>query len=423
MQSYIQSAEEILKKNDLGSYTVPTHGLYPFQWNWDSCLTALGQFHFNEARAWREIETLMAHQWDDGMVPHIIFHKEDDGYFPGPDVWATGRQVPTSGITQPAVAGFAVNRLYERAKDKALAGEMARALLPKIHKWHQWFFRCRDPQGTGLVAIIHPWESGRDNSVDWDVPFSRVPTDGVLPFQRRDTQHANPEHRPTQAQYERYIWLVQLFRSLKWDNMALHDNSPFRIVDPGFNAILLRSCSDVAKLAAEVGLEAIAAESRSFAQKGTSAMEALWDDDFGQYICFDRAANELIKSPSISGILAAFADIPTNRSQALAERVLQLSSRCTYAVANHDPAAAGFDASRYWRGPVWLIVNYMIADGLRRAGQTDVAEKIKQDSLELIEKGGFAEYYNPLTGAACGGLEFTWTAAMVIEFVSQSEIA
>ena len=41
MQSLVQSAEDILKKNDLGSYTVPTHGLYPFQWNWDSCLTAL----------------------------------------------------------------------------------------------------------------------------------------------------------------------------------------------------------------------------------------------------------------------------------------------------------------------------------------------------------------------------------------------
>ena len=84
-------------------------------------------------------------------------------------------------------------------------------------------------------------------------------------------------------------------------------------------------------------------------------------------------------------------DMPADRSEALAERVMRLSSRCTYAVASHDPAAEGFDASRYWNGPVWLIVNYMIADGLRRGGQTDVAEKIKHDSLELIEKGGFAE--------------------------------
>ena len=51
-----------------------------------------------------------------------------------------------------------------------------------------------------------------------------------------------------------------------------------------------------------------------------------------------------------------------------------------------------------------------------------MAEKIKHASLELIEKAGFAEYYDPLTSVACGGVEFTWTAAMVIEFVSQSEI-
>ena len=49
-------AERILRDNDRGAYTIPTRGLYPFQWNWDSCLTALGQRHFDEARAWTEIE-------------------------------------------------------------------------------------------------------------------------------------------------------------------------------------------------------------------------------------------------------------------------------------------------------------------------------------------------------------------------------
>ena len=53
-----------------------------------------------------------------------------------------------------------------------------------------------------------------------------------MPFTRRDTQHADPDHRPTQAQYERYIWLVQLFRSLGWDNAKLHDASPFRCQIP-----------------------------------------------------------------------------------------------------------------------------------------------------------------------------------------------
>ena len=417
----IDQAAQILRQNDLGNYTVPTHGLYPFQWNWDSCLTALGQAHYDEARAWTEIETLFAHQWEDGMVPHIIFHKEDDGYFPGPDVWNTGRPVPTSGITQPPVAAFAVRRLFERARDRTLAEEKARKLIPMIHAWHEWFFRCRDPNDEGLVAIIHPWEAGRDNSIDWDEPFSRVPTDGVMPFTRRDTQHANPEHRPTQDQYERYIWLIQLFRSLNWDNAALHDNSPFKVVDPGFNAILLRSCADLAELAEMLGEQEIAARSRARTSTGVAAMETLWNERLGQYTCLDRVTGRLIDSPSVAGLLSVLAPIPEDRAAGIARRIEDIGTRTTFLIASHDPADPRFDGRRYWRGPAWLIVNYMIADGLARQGQNDVAKRIISDSLALIRESGFAEYYDPMTGEPCGGLEFTWTAAMVIEFLDKTK--
>ena len=422
-QHMIDQAKAVMRKNDRGSYTVPTHGLYPFQWNWDSALSALGFAHFDEARAWTELETLFAHQWEDGMVPHIIFHHHDDGYFPGPDVWATGRPVPTSGITQPPVAGFAARRIFERARDKALAAEKARILLPQIHAWHKWFFANRDPQGTGLVAIIHPWESGRDNSVDWDAAFERVPTDGVKPFTRRDTSHANPAHRPTDEQYKRYIWLVQKFRSLGWDNTKLHDASPFQIVDPGFNAILIRSCADLAVLADTLGENEIAAQSRAMAAKAIAAMETLWSDKRGQYLCFDRAIGALVDSPSIGGILAAFAPIPQERAKAIANRIDLLAQSCNYLVPSHDPTAPEFDALRYWRGPIWLIVNYMISDGLGHAGETAMADRINRDCLRLIEKSGFAEYYGPINAEPCGGDAFTWTAAMVIEILSTQEIA
>jgi hypothetical protein len=75
-------AQEILRRNDRGGYTVPTHGLYPYQWNWDSAFVALGFAEFDRDRAWREIETLISAQWEDGMIPHIVFHQEDPGYFP-----------------------------------------------------------------------------------------------------------------------------------------------------------------------------------------------------------------------------------------------------------------------------------------------------------------------------------------------------
>jgi len=409
------TAIEILKENDRGSYTVPTRGLYPFQWNWDSCLTALGQRHYDEDRAWTEIETLFAHQWPDGMVPHIVFHKPDDGYFPGPEIWATGRPVPTSGITQPPVAGLALRRLYDLAADRDRAADRARALIPKIDAWHRWFLAMRDPEATGLVAILHPWESGRDNSIDWDAAFLRVPTDGITPYQRRDTQHADPAHRPTKDQYDRYIWLVERFRGLGWDNSLLHEASPFRMVDPGFNAILFRSAADLADLAEALDLPEIAAANRALAARGLAAMESLWSEAHGQYLCFDRAAGAAVPSPSVGGLLAAVAAIPPERAAAIARTIDGHGTR--YRVASHPPADPRFDAKRYWRGPVWLVVNYMVADGLRRAGQIAAAERIVEDSLGLIRDSGFAEYYDPITGEPLGGDRFTWTAAMVLEFV------
>lgn len=413
----IEQARAVMARNDKGSYTVPTHGLYPFQWNWDSALTALGFSHYDEARAWLELETLMTHQWEDGMVPHIIFHEHDSGYFPGPEVWNTGRAVPTSGITQPPVTGFAVQKIFERARDKDMAESRARALLPKVHAWHEWFYAHRDPDKTGLVAVIHPWETGRDNSADWDAAFARVPTVGVGAFTRRDTSHANPSHRPTDEQYKRYIWLVQTFRASEWDNAKLHDASPFRLVDPGFNAILLRSCDAVAQLAETFGETDIAEQSRAFVDRGIAAMEHLWDDEFGQYLCHDRILDTPVRMPTVGGILPAFCDIPKARKKALVRRIEKLTDISNYLIPSHDPSHSEFDGLRYWRGPVWLIVNYMIADGLARDGHFEMAELIRADSLRLITESGFAEYYDPNTAEPCGGAWFTWTAAMVIEIL------
>ena len=418
----MEKARGILALNDRGSYTVPTQGLYPFQWNWDSCLVALGQRHSNEPRAWLELHTLFDHQWDDGMVPHIIFHELDDGYFPGPEIWATGKQVPTTGITQPPVAGLAIRRLFEDAADSADAKRSAERLLPKVDRWHQWFYDHRDPEQTGLVALIHPWESGRDNSVDWDAPFERVPVDGIAPYKRRDLQHADAAHRPTKYEYDRYLWLVEHFRSLGWDNSKLHDASPFQIVDPGFNAILIRSCDDLAEVAEALGHDDIATRNRAMAQKGRDAFESLWHEGNGQYACYDRAAKTLSDSASIGGILAVLAGLPAPRVKAIVDRIETLRSQVNYLVPSHDPSDSRYDSQRYWRGPCWLIVNYLITVGLRSADEVALAQEIEAQSLELIETSGFAEYYDPMTGEPCGGSSFTWTAAMVMEFCQERHI-
>ncbi len=414
----LKEAQRILQVNDKGSYTVPTHGLYPFQWNWDSCLTALGQATYDESRAWLEIETLMAHQWPDGMVPHIVFHEHDEGYFPNSTVWGTHRPTPTSGITQPPVLGLVIEQLWMRGCQSAEIRERCQRLLRAADRWHAWFYRCRDPQGTGLVALLHPWESGRDNSCDWDEALAAVPAENVMPYTRRDTQHVDASQRPTKFEYDRYIALVECFRAHHWDNAVLHGISPFKVVDPGFNAILIHSDQALARLAAQFGMDDLAAQAQARSKRGLDALETLWHPKLGQYVPFDRVAQCLIHSASIGGLLPVLALSPGHvHLPALTQRINASLDVAPYGVASHDLHDPRFDAKRYWRGPSWLVVNYLLIKGLRACGDTTTAQRIATASLSAIAKSGCAEYYQPATGEALGGRSFTWTAAMVIEFL------
>ena len=132
---------------------------------------------------------------------------------------------------------------------------------------------------------------------------------------------------------------MQTFRALEWDNSKLHDASPFQMVDPGFNAILIRSCHDIADLAERLGLDEIAVQSRDMARRGLDAMETLWNDRLGQFACLDRTTGDLLDSPSIGGILAAFAPIPKARAAALSQRVEVLSELPRSAAGKTDKSA------------------------------------------------------------------------------------
>nr|WP_272212238.1 hypothetical protein [Marinicella sp. W31]MDC2878149.1 hypothetical protein [Marinicella sp. W31] len=138
-----QQAIDILRMNDRGGYTVPTARLYPYQWEWDSVFAALGFATFDRNRAWEEIETLFSGQWDDGMVPHIIFHKTDPDYFPGPEMWKSNTIPPSSGHSQPPVAASAMLTMMKTGG--AVDRERTKALFYKLHAWHRWFHTYRDP--------------------------------------------------------------------------------------------------------------------------------------------------------------------------------------------------------------------------------------------------------------------------------------
>ena len=404
-----REAAEIIRGNDRGGYTVPTKGLYPFQWNWDSCLVALGWARFDEDRAWTEIETLLAHQWPDGMVPHIVFHKPDPGYFPGPERWGSGRTPPTSGITQPPVAASCVRRILEGTGNVAMAERRAGALLPKLVAYHRWFHSVRDPDGEGIVSVLHPWETGMDNSPAWDEALGRVEVAADLePYTRRDTQHVDASMRPTKAEYDRYMTLVGFCRARGWRH-EITKASPFRVADVGLNCILMRADRDLLALAQRFGEDAAAAEIEGWIARAELGFARFVDPDTGMWHSVDQVISSRVPAATHAGFLAFWAGRGDARLEAL---LRDWVGKTRYAVGSAAVDDPGFDGIRYWRGPIWAITNFMIGEGVREAGLADLAERIRGDTRGLIERASFYEYFDPRDGRACGGGSFTWTAAM-----------
>ena len=410
------AARNILKANDRGGYTVPNGRVYPFQWNWDSAFVALGFDSFDRDRAWTEVETLFRAQWSDGFLPHIVFWKDDPGYFPGPSVWGADKDPVTSGITQPPVAATVVRKLWDRASG-AGEGEHYRSrletLFPKLLAWHRWFHDYRDFEDRGLVVAMHPWETGRDNSPEWDVPGEVIDVSGVGDYVRRDTSHLDAKMRPTKLEYDRYLALVQFGRNTGWNHRAIARENPFRVADVGMSMILLRANRDLAALADELGKADEAAEIRSWVALSERGIEWLWDEDVGAWCSRDTITSRFsghITSASFLSFYAGLSD--SKRDEAMREHFDRIAAMVDYVMPSLDPADPGFQMIRYWRGPVWAVVNYMIGTGLAEAGDNDRAGRVTRDTLELMRRNGFYEAYSPVDGTGSGGDDFSWTAAI-----------
>lgn len=428
----IDEAHQILKLNWRDGFTVPTTKLYPFQWNWDSGFTALGWCHFDLKRSQREIESLFSSQWANGMIPHIVFHSETEkSYFPNWDFWNSSvnpgapQKPKTSGITQPPVHGFILEALLDRCPDDEQLIDFVKRLLPKVIDSHRFLYTFRDPEKEGLFFIYHPWESGRDNSPLWDESLDRIHIDPaqIPTYQRRDLQIADSAHRPTQDQYDRYVYLLELGKKYKYEEVGIFQESPFLIQDSLMNAVLISSNASLIRLGKRFGIDT--AEVEEWQQQSKRAFqEKLWNEELGVFTPYDRRANKSVNHLEIGGIAALFAEVATRDQAEMINNYLQRLNILKYQLMpSFDPASPLFDSARYWRGPIWPQMNWMIYHGLKAYGLDDTADMVKHSLINLIEKLGFYEYFEaqqailPQLEAGYGGNNFSWTAACAVDLI------
>ncbi|MEU7336528.1 hypothetical protein [Streptomyces sp. NPDC007074] len=286
-------AAQVLDGNWTGTSTVPSRGLYPHQWSWDSAFIAIGLRHVSPLRAQTELETLLGAQWGDGRIPHIVFSPSVplDAYFPSPDFWRSStagraagapRTVQTSGIVQPPVHALAAWLVHQADPGLSRARDFLPRAYPRLAAWHRYLLHRRDLGGGGLASVVHPWEQGMDNSPCWDAPLGRIAPDPARTFRRADLDHGSAEDRPTDLDYGRYVRLARDYR----DGGYADGTGRFAVEDPAFNALLIASEHALAAIARELGAAGTARHAR--AERLTAALvERLWDPAEGMFFCRD----------------------------------------------------------------------------------------------------------------------------------------
>ncbi len=433
----LKQAKKVLRRNWRGNFTVPSPNLYPHQWNWDAGFIAFGYAHFAPQRARRELNHLFAAQWKNGMLPQIVFDpKALGGYFPEPDFWQSERSLAhptgflTSGITMPPLHASAVWKVYRGCPTRQ-ARQWLHHLFPGLLKMHRYFYRERDPRREGLVYIRHPWESGIDNAPAWDAPLSKFPLrpEALPAYKRRDLQQNIPaSQRPSDYDYDRYIYLVKLFRQLNYDESRIYQESPFLIQDPLTNSLLNRANEDLIRIARVVGEDD--GEMREWYQQTSRALRTrLWHAEHGAFDCYDLANHTFIHSQIASAFLPLLCGAPTTRQANRIYQILESNSFCSmhnnhcFSIPNYDLQGEALDTRNYWRGPVWININWLLMQGLERYGFLRKAASVRQDIIELVRRWGFREYFDPYSGTGYGVDQFSWTAALFIDAVLSGETA
>ena len=382
-----KEARELLLRNRRRSgdhqYTIPSPNTYPYQWLWDSCFHAIVLAQFDPHFAKEELRSLVAKQFPDGMIPHIIFWKPR---LATPYHLAWGSH-GTSWITQPPMLAYAIWEIHRRAPDKAFLEEMYAPTLA----FYRYFIEKRDPENQHLCGIINPDESGEDNSPRFDAPMK---VNSAVSYAR---------HLILRHKLPNRIWNFQNDLSMKKD---------FWVKDVPFNVILIRNLQALGHIASFLGHEVGEHFALQHEELIKNAMrEKLFSD--GVFWSSMNGDDTPLRVATWAHFAPLFAGLYTKEeADVLMEKHFRNAAtfRAPFGVRtvskeepSYRPHGTGF-----WRGPIWFAPHWFIYKGLCAYGYKDDAIFVRNANIELIEQNGFREYFNPETGKGYGAKNFTW---------------
>ncbi len=364
-------------------YTAPNTRVYPWAWSWDSCFHVLVWARLGRVdRSLAELREVFVHQAPDGFVPHMGYQLD-----PGRSVGFWGRR-GCSSITQPPIYAHVVAELGRRGIE--VPGELVEAATAGV----RFLIRHRERDPGGLVRVVHPWETGCDDSPRWD----DLCPGGFSPERWREVKGE----------------LVAGVVTSPWGSPVAGPGFP--VAPAGFNAMVAHGAEELAAVTGDEGLAAAAAEL-------VEALDARFDPDLATWCDAGPTAGgsgRVRTADALCGLLVS-RDAGA-RAAAAAQLVDTAAHGGPFGPAGVHRGEPSFSPSTYWRGPVWPQLAYLLWVGLGSgaggvSGGVDgdgVATMVARSTVRGALRSGLAEYWDPDTGVGSGAVPQSWTGLALV---------
>lgn len=354
-------------------------------WLWDSCFHAVVWAALGEPdRAVSELRAALAGQdRSTGFVPHMAYDgasasdATEAAAFWGVEPSSIPRSsIPRSSITQPPMYGHAVAELLRRGV------VVPEDVVERSRSGLGFLLEGRRRHRTGLIELVHPWESGCDDSPRWDDvvdgPWSLTAwhaTKGALV--------ASIDRGPTGAPI---------------------GNDAFAVASVGFNALVAFNAMELAEVVGDGDLAASAGEL-------VEALDTRWVPELRTWVdagVTESGSGRCRTLDALLGVLVA------PRAEAFAELAAPDAFGAPFGPRGVHVGEAVHDAGSYWRGPAWPQLSYLMWVGASRHGPEGLADRIGRATVAAAERTGLAEYWDADSGAGGGAVPQSWTALAVL---------
>ncbi len=196
-----------------------------------------------------------------------------------------------------------------------------------------------------------------------------------------------------------------------WDNSTAFRLSP-TVVSPDLAAYLVLQTEALGVLARDLGKleESVQWEIRSKKQLNDMLAYNFYD---GKPVVRVMRTGEVVKNGSLLPYMSIILGkrLPKYVRDSMIRDLKEDGFLTEWGVATERTTSEFYEADGYWRGPIWAAPTVVIIEGLFQSGEKELAKELAEKFMKLIEKSGFSETYDAMTGEGRRDSAYTWTAA------------